>query len=98
MDNGKPVDTTGSYALAEGLTQFQNSDELMRAIANGSQAHQCYAKRIASYALQRDLVESDRKLVEALGAASLAGGANVKGVMLALVKDNAFRTHTGGAQ
>lgn len=97
-DNGIPVNTTGKYPLAEGVTEFQNSDDLMQAMANGKQAHQCYAKRIAGYALQRDLVEADRKLVEALGAASLEGGANVKGMMLALIKENAFRTHAGGSQ
>jgi hypothetical protein len=70
----------------------------LQAIANGKQAHQCYAKRIAGYALGRDLVEADRPLIEALGATSLAGGANIKGIMLALVKDNAFRTYVGGAQ
>jgi hypothetical protein len=97
-DNGKPVDTTGTYPLAEGEKEFKNADELLQAIGNGKQAHQCYAKRIAGYALGRDIVEADRPLVEALGAASLAGGANVKGIMLALVKDNAFRTYVGGAQ
>jgi hypothetical protein len=98
VDNGKPVDTTGNYPLAEGPLTFKNSDELLQAIANGKQAHQCYAKRIAGYALGRDLVEADRPLIEALGATSLAGGANIKGIMLALVKDNAFRTYVGGAQ
>ena len=97
-DRGKPVDTTGSYPFAEGMKDFDGANELMQIIASGKQAHQCYAKRIAGYALGRDLIESDRPLVEALGAASLEGGASVKGVMLALVKDNAFRTHVGGAQ
>ncbi len=97
MDHGKPVDTTGTYPFAEGLKSFTGAADLMQLMASGKQAHQCYAKRIASYALGRDLVETDRPLVEALGAASLEGGASVKGVMLALIRDDKFRTHVGGA-
>jgi hypothetical protein len=97
MDNGSPVDTTGSYPFAEGTLDFKNSTELMQLIATGSQAHQCWAKKMASYALERDLVESERPMIESLGAVSQAGG-SLKDVMIALVKENGFRTHVGGAQ
>jgi hypothetical protein len=97
-DNGKPVDTAASYPFAEGTKEYKNSTELMQIIASGSQAHQCFAKKVAGYALQRDLVEEDRPLVQALGKVSLEGNASVKAVMVALSKENAFRTHVGGAQ
>ncbi len=98
MDNGNPVDTTGKYPFAEGIQNFADGNELMQTIANGKQAHQCYAKKVAGYALQRDLVEADRPMVEALGKVSLENSASIKDVMVALVKENAFRTHVGGAQ
>jgi hypothetical protein len=98
MDHGKPVDTSARYPFAEGTKDFKNSTELLQIIASGTQAHQCYAKRVAGYALQRDLVEADRPLVESLGKVSLEANASVKAVMVALVKENAFRTHVGGAQ
>jgi hypothetical protein len=69
----------------------------MQLIATGSQAHQCWAKKMASYALERDLIESERPMIESLGAVSQAGG-SLKDVMIALVKENGFRTHVGGAQ
>jgi hypothetical protein len=97
-DNGSPVDTSGTYPFAEGTQDFADSSELMQEIARGSQAHQCWAKKMASYALERDLVESDRPLVEALGSVSQASGASLKDVMLALVKSDAFRTRVGGAR
>ena len=97
MDNGSPVDTTGSYPFAEGTLSFANSTELMQLIATGSQSHQCWAKKMASYALERDLIESERPMIESLGAVSQAGG-SLKDVMIALVKENGFRTHVGGAQ
>lgn len=98
MDNGKAVDTAGNYPFAEGVKDFSGGNDLMQIIASGKQAHQCYAKKVAGYALQRDLVEADRPMVETLGKASLDSNASIKGVMVALVKENAFRTHVGGAQ
>ena len=96
-DNGSPVDTAGTYPFAEGSLDFANSGELMQLIAAGTQAHQCWAKKMASYALQRDVVEVERPMIETLGAISLAGG-SLKDVMIALVKENNFRTHVGGSQ
>jgi len=97
-DNGKPVDTTGSYPFSDGTRSFKDSGELMQEIANGPQAHQCWSKKLASYALERDIVDSERPTVEALGAVSQATGGSLKQVMLALVQSQAFRTHVGGAQ
>jgi hypothetical protein len=97
-DNGKPVDTTGSYPFSDGTKDFNGSRELMQVIANGPQAHQCYSKKLASYALERDIVDAERPTVEALGAVSLASGGSLKQVMLALVQNQAFRTHVGGTQ
>lgn len=98
VDNGKPVDTSGSYPFSDGTHNFKDSDELMQEIANGPQAHQCWSKKLASYALERTIVESERPTVEALAAVSQASGGSLKQVMLALVQSQAFRTHVGGAQ
>jgi hypothetical protein len=98
MDQGKPVNTSSTYPFAEGTKDFNGPEQLMGLVAGGTQAHQCYAKKMASYALARDLVEQDRPLVESLGNTSLSTSASFKQVMLALVKTDAFRTHLGGAQ
>jgi hypothetical protein len=98
MDHGKPVNTTGSYAFAEGYLSFSGAPELMQLIASGTQAHQCWSKKLASYALQRDMVDAERPLVEALGEVSRNTGGTLKQVMLALVQQDAFRTHFGGAK
>ena len=97
-DNGQPIDTTGSYPFADGSHTFKDSRELMQVIANGPQAHQCWSKKLASYALERDIVDAERPTVESLGAVSQASGGSLKQVMLALAKSPAFRTHVGGAQ
>jgi hypothetical protein len=96
-DNGQPVDTSGVYPFEEGDLAFAGAPELMQSMAAGAQAHQCWAKKMASYALERDLVEADRPLVQALGAVSQASGSSLKQVMLALAENDAFRTRVKGA-
>jgi len=97
-DNGQPIDTSGSYPFANGTQNFNDSAALMQVIANGPQAHQCWSKKLFSYALERDIVAAERPTVEALGAVSQASGGSFKEVMLALVKSDAFRTHVGGGK
>lgn len=98
-DNGQPVDTSGVYPFQEGDQAFPGAPELMELMASGSQAHQCWSKKMASYALARDIVEADRPLVESLSAVSQESGGSLKEVMLALVRSDAFRIRAvGGAQ
>jgi hypothetical protein len=98
MDNGQAVDTTGSYPFAGGDQSFGDSSDLMKIIASSPQAHQCWSKKLASYALERDIVESERPLIEALGNVSAASDGSLKQVMLALVQNDAFRTRVGGGK
>ncbi|HEX2674579.1 MAG TPA: DUF1585 domain-containing protein, partial [Polyangiaceae bacterium] len=94
LDNGVPVDTTGSYPLAEGKVSFADGTELMKLLAGSPQVHTCYSKQVTSYALGRDLVESDRPMLESL--AKVSGSRSLKEVVLALVRDPAFRTRKAG--
>jgi hypothetical protein len=88
-DNGRPIDTTGSYPFAEGTRDFSGAAELMGILAESPQAHTCYAKKLTGYALQRDVVEPDRPLLEDLAESSRAD--SLKALALALVRDPAFR-------
>ncbi len=93
-DNGKPVDTTGAYPFASGVQQFAGAPELMQILADEPQTHLCYAKKLSGYALQRDIVESDRPLLETLASDF---DASTKAVFLALVRNPAFRMRPQGA-
>jgi hypothetical protein len=97
-DNGEAVDTSGTYPFQEGRISFADAPELMELMASGSQAHQCWSKKMASYALSRDIVEADRPLVQSLGGISQGSGGSLKQVMLALIENDAFRVRAGGAQ
>jgi hypothetical protein len=97
-ENSLPITSAGSYPFAEGVKSFSGAAELMQLMANGAQAHACYAKKISEYALQRDIVVSDVPLLDELKATSMATNGSIKQVMLDLVKNAAFRTRVGGAQ
>jgi hypothetical protein len=71
----------------------------MQLMANGTQVHDCYAKHLAGFALQRDLNPDDQALVDTLSSESQTAASSVKQLMLTLVTSSAFTTRaTGGAQ
>ena len=82
----------GSYPFADGEKSFAGSNELMDILAASAQAHTCYSKNVAAYALGRDLVEGDRALLESLSQVSLAQ--SLKETIIALVMAPAFRERT----
>jgi hypothetical protein len=87
LDSG--VDTAGSYPFADGVKEFADAQELMQIFAETQQTHACYSKKVVGYALQRDIVETDRPLLDAL--AGVSSGEAVKELMVALARDPAFR-------
>jgi hypothetical protein len=96
-NDGLPIDSSGAYDFNEGTKTFSDAAGLMQAMASGKQAHLCYAKKLASFSLQRDIVKSDAALLDALAQVSLSADGSVKRVLTELVKNDAFRTHEEGA-
>jgi len=96
--NGLPIDSSGEYDFGQGPKAFADAGSLMRAMADGAQAHLCYAKKLASFSLQRDIVDSDLPLVSALSEVSRGDDGSLKQVLIELAKNDAFRTHARGAQ
>jgi hypothetical protein len=90
---GLPIDSSGSFTFTDGKVDFADNVELMTAMAQSQQTHLCYAKKLASFALQRDIVASDLPLLTELASVSDAG--STQQVMVELVKSDAFRTHGG---
>jgi hypothetical protein len=88
------VDTSGRFPFAEGWRDFSGGQDLMQILSESTQAHTCYAKKLTGYALQRDIVEDDRPLLEGLAEVSLTD--SVKAMILSLVRDPAFRVRKGG--
>jgi len=92
-----PIDASGSFEFVDGTKTYKNAAELMQVLATNQQSHLCYAKKLAGFGLQRDLVEADLPLLAELSSASTSSG-SVKQVMIDLVKQDAFRIRAGGAQ
>jgi len=90
---GLPIDSSGSFTFTDGKVDFADNVELMAAMAKSRQTHLCYAKKLASFALQRDIVAADLPLLTELARVSDAG--STQQVMIELVKSDAFRTHGG---
>ncbi len=98
-EEGKQVDASGIYPFTDGTAEFDGPADLMNKIANGTQAHDCYAKHMAGFVLQRDLTERDRELVKMLSSSSSGASGSIKEMLLAVVTDPAFTTRAvGGAQ
>jgi hypothetical protein len=92
-----PIDASGSFAFVDGAKPYKNAADLMGVLATNPQTHLCYSKKLASFGLQRDMVEADLSLLAELASVSTSNG-SVKQVLLDLVKQDAFRTRVGGAQ
>jgi hypothetical protein len=95
-NGGLTIDASGSYTFADGTTKTWNDAAgLMQVLAATPQTHTCYAKKLASYGLQRDVIVSDMPMLNSLTSASMAMGGSTKQLILQLVRNDAFRTHGG---
>jgi hypothetical protein len=95
-NGGLTIDSSGSYQFESGKKSFSDAGNLMQIMAADSQVHLCYAKKLSSYGLQRDVVAADLALLQALASTSMSSAGSAKNVILQLVRSDAFRTHTGG--
>lgn len=95
-DAGKPVNTSATYPFTEGNVEFSGAAGLMQEMAERSQAHTCYAKHLAGFFLQRDLVAADQPMVDSLAQASANSDASIKELLLSLVTSPAFTTRPSG--
>ena len=96
-NGGLSIDSSGSYLFGDGEKGFDDAAGLMHLLAEEPQTHLCYAKKIASFGLQRDIAEDDLPFLQQLASTSIARGGSVKRVIVELVKSDAFRKHAPGA-
>jgi hypothetical protein len=94
FDQGQPVDASGSFFFGSGQDSFADAGELMTKLADDDLPYACYGRKLASYGLQRDIVEDDQELIDSLAAVTRTGA--VKDAVLALIADPAFRLRQKG--
>lgn len=88
-DNDIAVDTRGTVSLDGANRAFTGAKDLMKILADSTQAHSCYARRFMSYALQRDIVAGDEALLTDLTAVSRSK--SLKELLVSLVRSPTFR-------
>ncbi len=91
LDNGEPVDATGTFPFEEGKKSYDGATELSLTIAEGEQSHLCYSRYWLEYLFGRDRKKADGVLVAEVAAQSKAG-ANVEDLVVLLVTADAFLT------
>jgi len=96
-NGGLTIDSSGSYTFADGTTKtWTDAAGLMQVLASTPQTHTCYAKKLASFGLQRDVIANDMPMLTSMTSASMASGtSSEKQLLIQLVRTDAFRTHGG---
>jgi hypothetical protein len=89
-----PIDASGAFKFVDGMMSWRNASELMNVLAAEPQTHLCYAKKLASFGLQRDIVQNDMPMLQMLAGTSKTG--SLKQLLVALVGTDAFRNRSGG--
>jgi hypothetical protein len=95
--NGLPIDASSTYEFAEGSKSYNGAVELMKVIASGRQAHDCYAQRLFEYIYGRERTKegaykaADDGVIGEVGRRSRLK-APIKQMILDLVSTDAFTT------
>jgi Protein of unknown function (DUF1592)/Protein of unknown function (DUF1588)/Protein of unknown function (DUF1595)/Protein of unknown function (DUF1587) len=96
VENGQPVDASGTYPFTEGPKSYANQVEFSRALAESQQLHDCHALGWAANLFAR--IPRAIDIAAAGGAAEKSLSANISSadLMVALVTDEAFVTRVEG--
>jgi hypothetical protein len=91
-ENDLPVDASATYNIDGAAVAYDGAVQFTQAIAQGTQTHECYARRWAEYLYGRDFAPADladQNLIRQGGALS-KGGAQVTNLVTQLVANDAF--------
>lgn len=88
MDNGQPVDATGT--MPETGVPFNGAAELSAAIAADPRFASCVSQQLLTYALGRHTSATDRPLIDELGQGFAGGGYDMATLVTAVATSNAM--------
>ncbi|MBL9028589.1 MAG: DUF1592 domain-containing protein [Myxococcales bacterium] len=89
-DNGYPIDSSSTYAFADGERSYNNAVELAQILAESPQVHGCFSKFWVEFGLGRTVMDDDKALIDLVAAESQAG-ASVKELLRTLLTSEAIR-------
>ncbi|HEY0706698.1 MAG TPA: DUF1592 domain-containing protein [Polyangia bacterium] len=83
-EDGMKIDASGKMPLTD--VPFDGAAQLTEAIANDARFPACVAKHLMTYALGRNVTDSDRPYLDELGKQFAAGGFNMPSLVEAVAK------------
>ena len=90
LDNGQPIDATGSVETRDGVMAFDGAVELVTLLAQSSEAERCFVQNWMTFAHGRDLTDADACSRQALENAFAEAKGNVRELLVALTQTDAF--------
>lgn len=97
LDNGQPVDSSGTLVLDGQQVSFADGIQLSALLAQSSDVERCFASRAASYGLGRAVVEADRFSTESAVASYVVAGAGMRDLLATLAASRTFRYRSPAA-
>lgn len=91
MDNGQPVDASGSVTLDGKAVTFTDGRQLSQLIAKSQDATTCFASQAAAFGLGREVVDADRASVAAAVSAYNSGSKGIRDAIIAFTASRTFR-------
>ena len=99
MVEGKPIDSSGNVTSTEDSDgAFVGGAELAARLSSSKQAQRCVATQWLRYALARRETDDDACALEALQAAFLASGGDLKRLLVELTQTDAFWSYRAPAE
>ncbi|HXI60143.1 MAG TPA: DUF1592 domain-containing protein [Polyangia bacterium] len=94
MDNGQPVDATGTLELDGTTHNFNNAVELAGVLAGSAEVQQCFARQWLRYALYRQESDADAASLATAASHFTAAGGKFQDLMVAIATTRSFRYRT----
>jgi hypothetical protein len=92
MENGKPVDASGTVTLGSSTLTFNNGVEFVKQLAKLPEVSACVAKQYLRYALRRKEVATEDPSIKVLDETFKTSGYDLRELLVSLTKTRAF-TH-----
>jgi hypothetical protein len=94
MDNGQPVDASGTLELASGTVAFKDAVDLMPKLAGAEEVRSCLATQWLRYLIRREETKGDLPSLEGVQKAFRDSSYDMRELLVAIVSSDAFTRRT----
>jgi len=97
MDNGQPVDASGSLELSSGTVRFKDAIGLLPALGAADEVRACVTRQWMRYLLRREETAGDMASVDAAQKVFRDSSYDMRELVVAIVSSDAFTRRTPAA-